>query len=116
MQPTELFNIPQKAVIAFIFQFSENLSEGKEWINTPQTSKIETKRNLSLQSGVLESRNCYLIASYYRHLRLVVLESFSHFQTHLSHAGKKPVLTCHLAILKNTTQWCLSGLFPPFFY
>ena len=54
-------------------------------------------------SRVLESHNCHLIASYYRHFRLVVLESFSNFLTHLSHAGKKPVLTCHLAILKNTT-------------
>ena len=70
---------------------------------------------MTVLSWVLESRNCHLIGSYYRHLRLVVLESFSNFQTHLSHAGKKPVLTCHLAILKNTTQWCLSGLFPPFF-
>ena len=71
--------------------------------------------NLTHQSRVLESHNCHLIASYYRHFRLVVLESFSNFLTHLSHAGKKPVLTCHLAILKNTARWSLSGIFPPFF-
>ena len=57
----------------------------------------------AILSRVLESGNCHLIGSYYWHLRLVVLESFSNFQTCLSHAGKKPVLTCHLAILKNTT-------------
>ena len=58
-------------------------------------------------SRVLESCNCHLIGSYYLHLRLVVLESFSNFQTRLSNASKKPILTCHLAILK----WPFSPLF-----